>query len=739
MRKRLGNRTSQWGTVLLLACGVTLLTGSLLPDGMQPGTKAGGWMLPAASPAAYPGIATADDAVNPLELKPVKSASARSAIEAPAWPLSKGQADGSSTGIFLPSSEAKSASASLRLTEPAAPPPAPPSLPAKPAEKPAPKPLSERIVEYHLNAEFDAAGKMITGTSSLTWKNPGSVPVKELYFHLYPNAFESKKTTFMKESGGKLRSDASKDGNHGSMTVKSIRTMDGAELELGDRIEYVQPDDGNKDDKTLIKVPLPRAVLPGEKVNLKTEFVVQLPQVFARMGYAGDFVMAGQWFPKIAVYEPKGTRGREEEGWNLHQYHGNSEFYADFGIFDVKLKVPSAYTVAATGFPTRPVADDGKTRTYYFYSDDVHDFAWAASPHFIYYEEPYATKSLPGVRIKLYLDPKHEALKARYMTAAKKALARYSEWYGSYPYSTLSIVVPPEEGNGAGGMEYPTLVTAWGASEENPNLELERVVVHEIGHQFFYGMVASNEFEEAWLDEGFTSYAEDKLMASEYGVRPNLLVESSYITSPAALRKNSWSFSGHNQYAENVYTRAKLVLKAMERQVGPDTMDKIMRNYFQRWKFKHPTSSDFQKTVEDVTKTSWKDFFDQYVYNGMMVDYAVTGIETRKLTEGGQTVYENKVQLRKLGGTYRDVPIRFRFADGSQIDKTWDGADSEVIMSFKYTAPLDWVAIDPQHTIVLENKRINGFMKTNVDPKLSARWNMSVVKILETLFGWVAL
>lgn len=691
-------------------------------------------MLPAdaAIPSAFP----VDEPANPLTmLKPVPSMTGRAVVAAPRWPYAKGQADGSSTGIFLPSGGALPASA--RLNEPVAPPPAPPSLPARPAEKPAPKPLSDRIVEYHLSAELDAQGKSIRGTSALTWKNPGSAPVQELYFHLYPNAFESKKSTFMKESGGKLRQDASKEGSFGNMTVSSIKTLDGNEIELGDRIEYVQPDDGNKDDRTLIKVPLPKAVGPGEKVTLRTDFSVKLPQVFARMGYAGDFVMAGQWFPKVAVYEPKGVRGRADEGWNLHQYHGNSEFYSDFGIFDVKLKVPSAYTVAATGFPTKPVTDDGKTRTYTFYADDVHDIAWSASPHFVYFEEPYATPHLPGVRIKLYLDPKHERLKTRYMTAAKKALARYSQWYGSYPYSTLSIVVPPADGNGAGGMEYPTLVTAWGAAEENPSLELERVVVHEIGHQFWYGMVASNEFEEAWLDEGFTSYAEDRIMEAEYGVRPNLLVESSYITNPAALKLHSWNYGGHNQYAENVYTRAKLVLKAMERQAGLETMDKILRTYFQRWKFKHPGTADFQRTVEDVTKTSWQEFFHQYIYNGMMVDYAVTGIKVRKTAENGQPVYENSVQLRKLGGTYHNVPIRFRFADGSELDKTWDGVDSEVIMKLNHASPLAWVSLDPQHSIVLENKRINSFMKTEVDTKLSVRWNVGIVKFLETLFGWV--
>jgi hypothetical protein len=626
----------------------------------------------------------------------------------------------------------------LKAMEPTAPlqsPPAPPSLPAKPVEKPVEQPLSNRIVEYHMNVELDAQAKQIAGTQSLTWKNPGKEPVQELYFHLYPNAFSSTKTTFMKESGGRLRDDKSKDGSYGSMEISSIKTLDGEEL-IGS-LRYVQPDDGNKEDYSLMKITLPRAIHPGQKVTLESVFAVKLPSVFARMGYADDFVMAGQWFPKIAVYEPVGRRGRATEGWNLHQYHGNSEFYADFGIYDVRIQVPSSYTVAATGFLLKPPVDDGNKKAYAFYADDVHDFAWAASPHFIYYEEPYATAQLPGVRIKLYLDPNHEDLRIRYMTAAKKALARYSEWYGSYPYSTLSIVVPPANGNGAGGMEYPTLVTGWGAAEDEPDLELERVIVHEIGHQFWYGMVASNEFEEAWLDEGFTSYSEDKLMEREYGVKPNTTVEASYITRPEALKLDSWRYGKHDAYAENVYTRAKLVLRAIEAQVGSETMQRVMKSYFRTWKFKHPATADFQKILEDTTKTSWSEFFDQYIYSGQMVDYAITGIQSYRTTQDGQTMYENNVHVQKNDGTYHQVPIRFHFADGSQIDQIWDGIDAEVNFKLNHPSRLDWVAIDPQYTMILENKRMNSFMKTDVEPQLAIRWNLGISKLLELLFDWM--
>ncbi|WP_207953078.1 M1 family aminopeptidase [Paenibacillus agricola] len=720
MIKRFGRLSVQWCSLLVLAMGLTWASHALLPP------------TPEASPS--PTASNQPDSISAWTHPSSLGAQSPSPVQTQAQTQTQAQQQSQAQPLAKPASSALAAQAE----EPALPPvnpQAPPSLPAKPVEKPAPTPLSNRIVEYHMNVELDAEGKLLSGTQSLTWKNPGKLPVQELYFHLYPNAFSSKKTTFMKESGGRLRDDKSKDGSYGGMEVNSMKTLDGEEL-MGS-FQYVQPDDGNKDDRSLMKVTLPKAVNPGQKVTLESVFTVRLPSVFARMGYAGDFVMAGQWFPKIAVYEPTGSRGRGTEGWNLHQYHGNSEFYADFGIYDVRVQVPSSYTVAATGFPLKPPTDDGKKKTYAFYADDVHDFAWAASPHFIYYEEPYATPQVPGVRIKLYLDPNHKELKGRYMTAAKKALARYSEWYGSYPYSTLSIVVPPANGNGAGGMEYPTLVTGWGAADDQPDLELERVIVHEIGHQFWYGMVASNEFEEAWLDEAFTSYAEDKLMEREYGVRPNTTVEASYMTQPESLNLNSWSYGKHDAYAENVYTRGKLVLRAIEDQVGSETMQRVLKAYFRAWRFKHPATADFQKILEDTTKTSWAEFFTQYVYSGQMVDYAITGIQTKKTSVDEIPMYENNVRIQKYGGTYHQVPIRFHFADGSQIDQIWDGLDADVNFKLHHPARLDWAAIDPQYKVVLENKRMNNFMKTDVEPQLAIRWNLGVTKLLETLFDWI--
>ncbi|MGG1878618.1 M1 family metallopeptidase [Paenibacillus cisolokensis] len=622
------------------------------------------------------------------------------------------------------SDAAKPSSAAVEKA-PLSPPKAQPSGPA-PA-------LSDRIVEYHMDVRYEPEENKLKGKQTLTWTHPGKRSVTELYFHLYPNAFASDDTTFMKESGGRLRSDTMPEGGYGSMTITGIKTLEG--LSLTNRLQYVQPDDGNIKDRSLVKLRLPKPVKGGESITLYTEFEVELPQIFARMGSAGDFVMAGQWFPKVAVYEPVDHRDRTDEGWNLHQYHGNSEFYSNFGIYSVRIRVPENYIVAATGFPTKSPQKSNGEKIYQFYADDVHDFAWSASPNFVTAEEAFSAPGVPGVRIKLYLDPAHQHLKERYFDAAKTALGSFGKWYGSYPYSTLSIVVPPEAGNGAGGMEYPTLVTAFGARNDSPGYELERTVIHEIAHQYFYGMIASNEFEEAWLDEAFASYAEEKVMEQEYGITANTAAQAASITTPAPLKQEAWKYDSHQHYAQNVYTRGKLVLQGIERQVGTQTMNKIMLTYAKKFRFKHPTTADFQKVVEQVTKTSWQSYFDQYVYGSQMADIAIEDIQVKNKGSEAQPKYESIVKITSRDGDIANVPIVFAFEDGKTLEKVWSGQDGHVTYKLEYSSPLSWAMVDPKYTIVLENNHINNYMRTGMDPKTVTRWNLSVTKLLETLFG----
>jgi hypothetical protein len=602
---------------------------------------------------------------------------------------------------------------------------------------------ADNIAEYHMYVKLDADQKRLIGQQTVTWTNPGKKDVQEMYLHLYANAFKSEKTTFMQESGGQLRGDYST-GEIGYINITSL-TSDTGDSMLP-RLQFVQPDDGNVNDETLAKLQLPTRVEPGEAVTLHMNFEVQLPEAFARMGYKDNFIMAGQWFPKIAAYETQGTRGRVAEGWDMHQYHANSEFYSDFGIYSVKIDVPEEYIVAATGFPTKTAALVNGRKIYNYYADDVHDFAWSASPDFVYFEEAYSDDNVAGTRIKLYLDPNHAAISERYMHAVKSSLQKYSEWYGPYPYSTLSVVVPPPGGNGAGGMEYPTLITAFDGSVADPSLgQLETTVVHEIGHQYWYGMVASNEFEEAWLDEGFATYTEGKLMQSVYGLSGDRTVEASYMTNPEPLALDSWQYTQPSGYVDNVYRRAELVLLGIEKRVGEAKMQRIMQSYFTKFQYKHPSTADFQRVVETVTKQKWTDYFNNFVYGNAVADYAIESVSVEPTqdtssTEAAKpaTTYESTVVIRRTGGVSNAVPIVFRFSDGTEIERSWDGSAELLQFNLTHAAPLDWVAVDPQHTNLLDNKQTNNFMKAKLPEETSVRLNYGVARFVEIVISALA-
>lgn len=354
------------------------------------------------------------------------------------------------------------------------------------------------IVQYNIIVTLSDDCSRLEGTQQVTWTNPGNTPVAELFLHLYPNAF-SYGSTFLSESGGARQAERmSKDG-YGRMELNRVHAAG-----HGLTYNFVQPDDGNEQDRTLARVTLPETVAPGDSIWLDIEFTVYLPDIFARMGKHDGFVMAGQWFPKIAAFETAGTRGRQTDGWNAHQYHANTEFYANFGSYRVTINVPQGYKVAATGELIESPRNRGRQLQYIFAADNVHDFAWAADSNFSEHQALFSSDNQPEVRLRLFLQPEHRYLVSDYFATAKATLDRLSNWLGPYPYPNLTIVCPPAGASGAGGMEYPTLITGWDASLHDQDL-IRKVIVHEIIHQYFYGLVANNEFEEAWLDEGFTS------------------------------------------------------------------------------------------------------------------------------------------------------------------------------------------------------------------------------------------
>lgn len=650
---------------------------------------------------------------------------------------------------------------------------------------------SDRVVSYDIRVALDTAKRQIKGTETVTWRNPSAVDaVSDLQFHFYLNAFKNTKTTFMKESGGRMRGAAAGEDSWGWVDVASIRTPGGADLKPS--LTFIQPDDVNPDDQTVGRVLLPEPVPPGGSVTIEIAFTSQLPRVFARTGYEDDFYLAGQWFPKLGVYEPAGMRGRQASGWNCHQFHAHSEFYADFGTFRVEITTPGSYVVGATGVRTAERRNADGTTTHVYEQADVHDFAWTADPDYIVVRETFSadrdvTKAeyarvanllgrsldevkLSDVEITVLLQPDHRPQARRHIEAAKAGLKWYGLWYGRYPYKTLTVVDPAPGASGAGGMEYPTFITAgtlwmfnrWPFDRIRA---LEEVTVHEFGHQFWYALVASNEFEEAWLDEGFNTWSTAKAMLAAYGRGTSTIEflglsmddeELLRVTNDPAERynrvlANAWDYVPPDVYSFYSYQKPALVLQTLEGLLGEQRMARLMRTYHERWRFKHPGSEDFFALVNEVTGQDWSWYFDQVVRGTEIVDYEVgsagtelvrnragvfDGPGSRKTVSAadaskldaesrrtGKGAYRSTVVVRRSGGVRLPVEVAFKF-EGKPVERlSWDGRDPLKQFVFERPEKLEWVDVDPDRKIALDVNWLNNGRRLEPDSRPAASWS----------------
>jgi aminopeptidase N len=342
-----------------------------------------------------------------------------------------------------------------------------------------------------------------------------------------------------------------------------------APADLTEKIEFLQPDDGNRHDKTVVRLPLPAPLAPGEAISLDFDFTAQLPTPpFARTGAKEEYFFVGQWFPKIAVHD----RGE----WNCHQFHRNSEFFADYGVYDVGITVPQDFVVGATGVEVEVTENDDQTSTHSYHAEDVHDFAWTASPEFLVF-----TGQAQDVEIRALVQPDHAHQGERHVEAARVAVSYFQDHYGDYPYPNLTVVDPRRGAGGSGGMEYPTLITA-GTHYALPAgvRVLEMVIIHEFGHNFWYHLLASNEFEESWMDEGINTYTDSRIIDDVYG---SYLIDflglklteeegnrTSYITNPNAdpVYRRAWENYNNSSYGANSYAKPGLILNTLRNYLG---------------------------------------------------------------------------------------------------------------------------------------------------------------------------
>ena len=631
-------------------------------------------------------------------------------------------------------------------------------------------PLSTRVTSYQIDARLDTEKKSLDATEVLTYKNLTGQPLTSFPFHLYLNAFrpQSSFTSETHFTGGIRDSESADDypkEKMGSIEIAKI-SADGFG-DLKSAMQFTAPDDGNMQDHTVAVFTLPHPLAPGETITFRLAFHDQFPLSIARNGYKRDFIMGGQWYPKPGVFW--------HGAWNCHQYHSTTEFFSDFGAFNIHLTVPQRYVVGASGVPTGVQNNADGTKTLGFYGEDIGDFAFAASPHFTVTDGTYAG-SMGPVTVHVLALACHPAAGARYRKIILDALAQFDERFGPYPYKIITVI-DPEPDSEIGGMEYPTLFTGE-TSWYDPTHATEIAAEHEFGHQYWYGMVATNEFEDAWLDEGINSYTEVNVLGALLGRNTSVFdspfmnagdyelqrMEYAMIPDFDPVTRWAYKFRNANSYASVTYGKTATLLATLESIIGRDTMDVAMRTYFMKFRFTHPTTEDFLRTIEQVAvargratvlpandpalafpvgyadvppvNSSLRPYFNQAVYGSQVLDYAVDRVssspaqwwipEPDDKSARKQISYQSIIYLHRKGDFILPVTVEIVFDDGTRLREHWDGVDRWTKLTYVRNAKVVSAEIDPDHVILLDKDLFNNSYttKTNAVParKLADLW-----------------
>jgi hypothetical protein len=496
---------------------------------------------------------------------------------------------------------------------------------------PPPPGYFQQEVHYNIRVKLGDATNSLTGDETLQYINHSPDTLTYIWFHLWPNGYKDNTTALYKQlSNLSDRKDKLKKITDNGYIDHLDFTVDGKKIVTQTHPKYID----------IIKLVLPAPLPPGGEVTIATPFFVKIPTYFSRLGHQGSSYMITQWYPKPAVYDLR--------GWHEFPYLDQGEFYSEFGSYDVHITLRASFTVGATGVLTspgeaslyktvgrynlfhpdraQPIAIAQQTgsdslKTLDYHAEKVHDFAWFADPDLII---DYDTLQLASGRVTDVFSYYHHAPNTQWIHSIgyiKDAVRHYSKWIGEYAYPVVSALEGP--GNtSSGGMEYPmiTLITSPGAGSE----ELDGVIAHEVGHNWFYGMLGSNEREHPWMDEGINSFYEFRYEAEKY--RDNSLVGASIpdylkkkdeddfldaiyvalnqIKTTEPIETPAADFRSEYEYGVVEYTKTAVWMYLLEKSVGKDEFEKGMQRYFANWKFRHPYPEDLQSSLEQITHKS---------------------------------------------------------------------------------------------------------------------------------------
>jgi len=631
--------------------------------------------------------------------------------------------------------------AAIALCVPAPPrAPEPPPASANRTSSPKAGPARPYTASYTWRAELDPATHRIRATGTIEFANTSNAPLQSLFFHLYLNAFKNDRTLFLRSPFGAGRAGL-RAVDYGYVDVKRLAARELGGLDLWPGRAPHSPSD--PEDETDIEVPLPRPLEAGARLTLDVTFEAQLPSLVERTGHRGDFHLVGQWFPKLARLEPDGR-------FEHFSFHPQAEFYADFGRYDVTLVVPETYVVGATGNRVAERRERGQ-RIERYVAEPVHDFAWTAWDRFL----EHRTR-IGDVNVRLLYPPGHERNRVRTEASIAASLPYFSRYYGPYPYPNLTVVHPPEGAEPAGGMEYPTLITT-GGSWYLPYTglrTLEAVTVHELGHQWFYGLLASNEAKAPFLDEGLTSFAEMSALSSWLG--PGSAAEAlgwsisttsvfraiaTARASDEAIAKPAAEFSSFQNLGALVYGRVAILMETLGRVFGREPLERALQDYAASFRFGHPTATDLLASVrthmgERAALVLERALFDRGTVNFLVRELRnannrapagyferASGRERVVAPPDTPSGYRASATIHRHGSLELPIEILLVCGDGTTRVERWDGRGAYHTIDYSGASPLVRVVIDPERKVLIDDDLLDNqvTLRGNSLPRTRAR------------------
>lgn len=519
----------------------------------------------------------------------------------------------------------------------------------------------QQQVNYSIDVKLDDIKHELHGFEQVEYINNSPDQLTFIYFHLWPNAYKHKKTALGKQliQSGNVAFAFAKEADLGY--------IDSLDFKVNGEAVKVEADPEHID---ICKIILNKPLAPGERLTITTPFHVKLPLgKFSRLGHIDQAYQVTQWYPKPAVYD--------RNGWNQMPYLNQGEFYSEYGTYDVKITLPKNYVVGSTGdlvnaqqeldwldekveqtlakngqFDKKDLAypkSSEELKTLHYHQENVHDFAWFADKRFhVLKGEVTLPNSKKNVTTWTMFTNAEAHLWLKSIEYMNDAIYYYSLWNGDYPYNHATAV----DGalSAGGGMEYPN-VTVIGTSGDAFTLEV--VIVHEVGHNWFYGILGSNERIHPWMDEGLNSFNELRYIRQKYPDRKllgsraekksgktfdfahmkqkaqyelvHLLNARRNMDQPIELPAHEYS---QLNYAGIVYSKTAIVFDYLRAYLGTAEFDKAMKSYYEEWKFRHPQPSDLRRSIETSIGKKMDWFFDDLIQTTKKVDFKITDVQT---------------------------------------------------------------------------------------------------------------